>query len=119
MSILHSTYDFQQKKEIMQTFPHRTTDTQIGGILVPSFREIFSFSNVKSDSKRKESLFTENIFVRHIIMNSGHVQALFFYFMPISFRFPESRHVAGGIQNFISIFWVTHQTEHTLSSGLI
>jgi hypothetical protein len=38
-------------------------------------------------------------------MNSGHVQALFFYFMPISFRFPESRHVAGGIQNFISIFF--------------
>jgi hypothetical protein len=46
-------------------------------------------------------------------------QALFFYFMPISFRFPESRHVAGGIQNFISIFWVTHQTEHTLSSDIV
>jgi hypothetical protein len=37
-------------------------------------------------------------------MNSGHVQALFFCFMPISFRFPESRHVAGGIQTFISIY---------------
>jgi hypothetical protein len=69
-----STYDIDQK-QTMQTFPHRTTDTQIGGILVPSFREIFSFSNVKSDSKRKEEttrcnesqiLFHDN--VRHSLI---------------------------------------------------